>query len=175
MPPLERSPSTQPCSNFSWEQNGYYAAQDFLRVSEENVRWIKESFECSSRKSSHRAGRELGIPQPIVWRVLRRRLPFNWVHLFESPCILKKNYFYINKVGTSPKNGISFYKLLCKCNSQTRALGVDHVQSTESKTTQMQDHNLHSTEDNVNISYTNFAYADYMFGINYVLGKLALL
>ena len=28
--PLERSPSTQPCSSVSWEQNGYYAAQDFL-------------------------------------------------------------------------------------------------------------------------------------------------
>ena len=31
MPPLERSPSAQPCSSVSWEQNGYYAAQDFLR------------------------------------------------------------------------------------------------------------------------------------------------
>jgi len=29
--PLERSPSSQPCSSVSWEQNGYYAAQDFLR------------------------------------------------------------------------------------------------------------------------------------------------
>jgi len=30
-PPLERSPSAKPCSSVSWEQNGYYAAQDFLR------------------------------------------------------------------------------------------------------------------------------------------------
>jgi len=114
---LERSPSAQPCSNVSWEQNGYYAAQDFFffafvtslkltavqrafrlrfniqpptrksicrwnhhfeqigclcksksfgrpRVSEENVRRIQESFERSPRKSTGRASRELGIPQP---------------------------------------------------------------------------------------------------------------
>ena len=30
IPPLERSPSTQPCSSVSWEQNGYYAGQDFF-------------------------------------------------------------------------------------------------------------------------------------------------
>jgi len=28
--PLESSASTQPCSSAIWEQNGYYAAQDFL-------------------------------------------------------------------------------------------------------------------------------------------------
>jgi len=28
---LERSPSLEPCSSISWEQNDYYAAQDFLR------------------------------------------------------------------------------------------------------------------------------------------------
>ena len=44
MPPLERSPSAQPCSSVSWEQNGYFAAQEFLRVSEENLRRIQESF-----------------------------------------------------------------------------------------------------------------------------------
>ena len=55
------------------------------RVSEENVRRIQESFERSPRKSTRRASRELGIPQPTVWRVLRRRLLFSWVHLFESP------------------------------------------------------------------------------------------
>jgi len=82
MPPLERSPSAQPCSNVSWEQNGYYVVQYFLRVSEENVRWIEERSERSPRKSTRRASRELGIPQPTVWRVLRRRLLFNWVHLF---------------------------------------------------------------------------------------------
>jgi len=25
--PLECAPNAQPCSNFSWEQNGYYATQ----------------------------------------------------------------------------------------------------------------------------------------------------
>jgi hypothetical protein len=30
IPPLERSPSAQPCSSVSWEQNGYYAAQGLL-------------------------------------------------------------------------------------------------------------------------------------------------
>jgi len=56
------------------------------RVSEENVRRFQESFERSPRKSTRRASREPGILQPTVWRVLRRRLLFNWVHLFESPC-----------------------------------------------------------------------------------------
>ena len=32
IPPLERSPSAQPCSRVSWEQNGYYAAQDYLSL-----------------------------------------------------------------------------------------------------------------------------------------------
>jgi len=56
------------------------------RVSEENVRRIQESFERSPRKSTRRASTELGIPQPTVWRVLRCRLLFSLVHLFESPC-----------------------------------------------------------------------------------------
>jgi len=43
------------------------------RVSEENVKRIQETFERSPRKSTRRASRELGIPQPTVWRVLRRR------------------------------------------------------------------------------------------------------
>jgi len=47
------------------------------RVSEENVRRIQESFERSPRKSTRRASRKLAIPQPTVWRVLRRRLLFN--------------------------------------------------------------------------------------------------
>ena len=47
------------------------------RVSEENVRRIQESFECSPRKSTRRASRELGIPQSTVWSVLWRRLLFN--------------------------------------------------------------------------------------------------
>ena len=45
-------------------------------VSEENVRRIEESFERSPRKSTRRASRELGIPQPTVWRGLRCRLLF---------------------------------------------------------------------------------------------------
>ena len=46
-------------------------------VSEENLKRIQESFEPSPRKSTRRASRELGIHQPTVWRVLRRRLLFN--------------------------------------------------------------------------------------------------
>ena len=84
---LECSSNAQPCSSISWEQNGYYTEQEFLRVSEENVRWIQERFERSPCKSIRRASRELGIPQPTVWRVLRRRLLYNWVHLFVSPCV----------------------------------------------------------------------------------------
>ena len=54
------------------------------RVSEENLRRIKVSFERSPRKSNRRASTELGIPQPTLWRVLRRRLLFNCFHLFGS-------------------------------------------------------------------------------------------
>jgi len=121
IPPLERSPSAQPCSSVIWRQNGCYAAHDFFsfvsslklsrrllcsvrfffvstfnlqrgsafvdgiteqigclrkgkssgrpRVSEEKVRRIEESFERSPRKSTRRASRELGIPQPtgVCW------------------------------------------------------------------------------------------------------------
>ena len=51
------------------------------RVSEENVRRIEDSFERSPRKSTGRASRELGIPQPTVWHVLRRRLLFKPYHI----------------------------------------------------------------------------------------------
>ena len=47
------------------------------RVSQENVRRIQDSFERSPRKSTHRVSRELGIPQPTVWRVLRRRIAYS--------------------------------------------------------------------------------------------------
>ena len=60
------------------------------RVSEENVRRIQESFEHSPCKSTCRASSELGILQRTVWHVLWCRLLFNWVHLFESPCIMWK-------------------------------------------------------------------------------------
>jgi len=61
-----------------------------LIVSEENVRRIQESFERSPRKSTRRASRELGIPQPTVWRVLRRRLLFKCVNLFNHPAYCVK-------------------------------------------------------------------------------------
>jgi len=77
--------------NYQFEQIGCLCkgkSSGRPRVSEENVRGIQESFERSPRKSTRRASRELGIPEPTVWRVLRRRLLFIWVHLFESPCIV---------------------------------------------------------------------------------------
>jgi len=52
------------------------------------VRRIQENFERSPRKSTRRTSEDLEIPQPTVWRVLRRRLLFNCVDLFESLCIL---------------------------------------------------------------------------------------
>jgi len=66
--------------NHQFEQIGYLCkgkSSGQPRVSEEKVRRIQESFERSSRKSTRRASRELGIPQPNVRRVLRRRLLFN--------------------------------------------------------------------------------------------------
>ena len=83
------------------------------RVSEETVRRIQESFECSPCKSTRRASRELGIPQPTVWHVLRRHLLFNRVHLFESPCTIswggpQKQIFIQNFV----KTGQQFQKLV---------------------------------------------------------------
>ena len=159
---LERSPHAQPCNSVSWEQNDYYAAQDFCvrefiktesatavqrafrlrfniqppmrksicrwnhqfeqigclckgkrsgrpRVSEENVRRIQGSFLRSPRKSTHRASRELGIPQPTVWRVLRLRLLFNWVHLFESPCIFRNITYVMCKLGLFIYTLLSIY------------------------------------------------------------------
>jgi len=47
------------------------------RESEEDVRWIQENFERDPFNSTRRASRELGILQPTVWCVLRRRLLFN--------------------------------------------------------------------------------------------------
>jgi len=63
------------------------------RVTEENVKRIQENFGSSPRKSTRRASVELGIQQPTVWRVLRRRWLFNWVYLFKSPCIFIKETF----------------------------------------------------------------------------------
>jgi len=81
------SSNAKPYNSVSWEQNGYYAAQNFCVYQRRTWDEFK-SFERSPRKSTHRASRELRIPQPTVWRVLRRRLLFNWVHLFESHIIL---------------------------------------------------------------------------------------
>jgi len=50
-------------------------------VSQENVRRIEDSFERSPSKSTGRASRELGIPQPTGWRVLRRSLLFKPYHI----------------------------------------------------------------------------------------------
>jgi len=66
--------------NHQFEQIGFLCkgkSPSQPRVSEKNVRRIQESFERSPRKSTRRASRELEIPQPTVWRVLRRRLLFN--------------------------------------------------------------------------------------------------
>ena len=60
------------------------------RVSEENVRRIQKSFVRSPRKSNRRASRDLGIPQPTVWRVLRRRLQYE-----VSPSFLITLYFIL--------------------------------------------------------------------------------
>jgi len=87
--------------NHQFEQIGFLCkgkSSGLPCVSEEKVRRIQESFEHRPRKSTRRASRELGLPQPTVWRVLRRRLLFKpyrlqlvqalWVHLFESPFII---------------------------------------------------------------------------------------
>jgi len=84
-------------------------SSDRPRVSEKNVRRIQESCERSPRKSTRRASRELGIPQPTVWRVLRHRLLFGsyrvqlvqalWVHLFESTCIYNTDLVVRNVKG----------------------------------------------------------------------------
>ena len=84
--------------NHQFEQIGYLCKGKISgrpRVSEKNVRRIQESFESSSRKSTRRARRELEIPQPTVWCVLRRRLLFKpyrlqlvqavWFYLFNHP------------------------------------------------------------------------------------------
>jgi len=56
-------------SNHQFEQIGCLCkgkSSGQPRVSEENVRRIQESFERSRRKSTRRASRELGIPQPTI-------------------------------------------------------------------------------------------------------------
>ncbi|PNF28323.1 hypothetical protein B7P43_G03472, partial [Cryptotermes secundus] len=45
-------------------------------VPDETVERVRESFVRSPQKSTVRASRELGLPQQIVWKILRRRLHF---------------------------------------------------------------------------------------------------
>jgi len=78
------------------------------RASEENLRQIQESVECSPRKSTRRATRELGIPQPTVWRVFRRRLlskPYQLSPSFESRCTYERlGHIYQNTRRHNGKN-----------------------------------------------------------------------
>ncbi|CAH1981319.1 unnamed protein product [Acanthoscelides obtectus] len=46
------------------------------RVPDEMVDAVRHSFTRSPRKSTSRAGSELGIPQPTVWKILRKPLRF---------------------------------------------------------------------------------------------------
>jgi len=76
-PPTRKSISRW---NHQFEQIGCLCkgkSSGLPRVSEENMRRIQENFERSPQKSTRRVSRELGIPQPTVWGVLRRRLFFN--------------------------------------------------------------------------------------------------
>ena len=96
--------------NYQFEQTGCLCkgkSSGRPRVSEENVRRIQESFERSRRKSTRRASREHGIPQPTVWRVLGRRLMFNpyRLQLVLSPAFWITLYFvhcnYISRLVNS--------------------------------------------------------------------------
>jgi hypothetical protein len=83
IPPLEPSPSAQSCISVSWEQNGYYAAQDFLlhgcaldeRSSSGIWKFRTSFFKCHVDHSytMYSSGN-------IDVR--------NWVHLFETSCII---------------------------------------------------------------------------------------
>ena len=43
-------------------------------VTEEQVEQVRQTFVWSPTKSTVRGSRELGIPQPTVWHILRKRL-----------------------------------------------------------------------------------------------------
>uniref|UniRef100_A0A1B6F3H6 Uncharacterized protein n=1 Tax=Cuerna arida TaxID=1464854 RepID=A0A1B6F3H6_9HEMI len=45
-------------------------------VSNEVVEQVRESFMRSPQKSTVKCSRELGVPQPTVWKILRKRLKF---------------------------------------------------------------------------------------------------
>ena len=99
-------------------------------VSEENVRRIQESFEHSPCKSTCRASRELGIPQPTVWRVLRRHLLFKpyrlqlvqalhpnekwpsfWITLYIAPWKCTGLVLWRTSRGLNSQNGLPLRKL----------------------------------------------------------------
>lgn len=50
-------------------------------VSEEKVESVRMSFTRSPQKSTRKASRELNIPQPTVWKILRKRLKHKPYHL----------------------------------------------------------------------------------------------
>ena len=43
-------------------------------VTEEQVEQVRQAFVTSPRKSTVRGSRELGVPQPTMWHILRKRL-----------------------------------------------------------------------------------------------------
>jgi len=55
MPPLERSPSAQPCGSVSWEQNGYYTELSDARYSSSGVERIQLPSRCypCGRRGGH--------------------------------------------------------------------------------------------------------------------------
>jgi len=73
---LERSPSAQPCSSVSWEQNGYYAAQEFC---------VREFIKTESATAVQRAFRLRFNIQPPT-----RKNICHWNHQFEQiGCLCK--------------------------------------------------------------------------------------
>jgi len=74
--PLERSPSAQPSSSVSWEQNGYYAAQDIC---------VRELITTESTTAVQRAFRLRFNIQPPT-----RKSIYRWNHQFEQiGCLCK--------------------------------------------------------------------------------------
>jgi len=74
-------------------QHKIFCVREFIKTGSATA-----AFERSPRKSTRRASRELGIPQPTVWRVLRRRL------LFESKFLNHPVYRSLNAMLAQLKN-----------------------------------------------------------------------
>ena len=90
-PSLERSPCAQLCSSVNWKKNGYYAAKIFCVrefIKTESTTAVQRAFHLRFNIQPPTRSRELVITQQTAWRVLRHRLLFNWVHLYESPWII---------------------------------------------------------------------------------------